>query len=362
MQRRAIPRALSALTIAAAATALVSCGGDGDDRVKIGSVTVFGDSLSDVGTYGVATGNAANPGRFTVNPGQVWTQNVAAHYRLEVTPYRSLTMDRQASSGATDEDGTATVVGGNGYAEGGARVAKRPSVSGVGNNQLVAPVREQVEQYLASHDRFPKDSLVLVSGGANDIYAQFSTLCWDTDENNLGPGNTTHDIAAANIAETAQSVVAMIEQIRASGARVIVLLLQSEPTASPFWRHYGEPQYQATGCSTAVPPAERVGWARAFNDIVRDGLVNLPEVILVDAATVWADVLAQPSRYGLVNTTDAGCTNTEPTSSAVFCTEDTLVAADAARTYLWSDDFHPSPRGHEILSDHALTLLQHVAR
>ncbi|MGB6243528.1 hypothetical protein [Gordonia sp. (in: high G+C Gram-positive bacteria)] len=48
------------------------------------SVTVFGDSFSDVGTYAPATGDPANPGRFTVNPGNVWVQDVAAAYGLTV--------------------------------------------------------------------------------------------------------------------------------------------------------------------------------------------------------------------------------------------------------------------------------------
>lgn len=359
---RRTPSCVLASVVIAATVALAGCGSTSGNRMKVDSVVVFGDSYSDVGTYAVATGDPANPGRFTVNPGTVWVQNVAAHYGLEVKPNRSLTMDRDASAGATDEVGTATVIGGNGYAEGGARVAERPNVSGVGNNQLIEPVRDQVARYLATHDQFPERSLVLVSGGTNDLYAQFSTLCWDTDENNLGPGNTTHEIAAANIVKTAEAMVDTVRQIRSAGARLVVLLLPLDPSGGPFWGEYGEPAYQETGCSTAVPTAERVGWTHAFNDTVRNGLAELPEVILIDTQEIWADVLAHPAQYGLVNTTEASCVNTTPTSSAVFCTEDTLATPDAAQTYLWSDNFHPSPRGHEILSDHALTLLQQVAR
>lgn len=126
--------------------ALSACGGGGggsaavvDVRLPVQSVTVFGDSLSDVGTYGAATGNPANPGKFTINPGKIWVENVAAYFGLTLRPNRSLTLDKDASFGATTAVGTATVVGGNGYAEGGARVSQLPSESGVGNNQLVAP-------------------------------------------------------------------------------------------------------------------------------------------------------------------------------------------------------------------------------
>ena len=50
------------------------------------------------------------------------------------------------------------------------------------------------------------------------------------------------------------------------------------------------------------------------------------------------------------------------TSSATFCTRQTLAAPDADQTYFWSDAFHPTPRGHQLLSDRALELLRPVAR
>jgi outer membrane lipase/esterase len=255
------------------------------------SVTVFGDSFSDVGSYQVATGDPANPGRFTVNPAGIWVDDVTAHYGLTVTPNRSLTLDKDASSGATDNVGTATALGGNGYAEGGARVATRPSESGVGNNQLVAPLTDQVDRYLATNQSFPADQLVLMSAGTNDTYAQFSALCWHTDDNNVGPRNIT------------------------------------------------------------------LASATQFNKILTTGIAGLPGVYYLDAGNVLAQVALHPSQYGMTNVTDPACTNTTPTSAAVFCTGATLVEPDAANTYLWADTFHPTPRGHQILADEALKLL-----
>jgi len=342
----------------AAVAGIAACGGDGDGRMAVKSVTVFGDSLSDVGTYAPATGDPANPGRFTVNPGNVWTQNVAAHYGLTVTPNRALTLDRDASGGATTEVGTATVVGGNGYAEGGARVAMLPSESGIGNNQLVAPVQDQVNRYLQTHQKFGDNELVLLTGGGNDIYAQFSAVCWHTDDNNLGAGNTTLDIATAQIAAAAQAEVDIVKQIRANGAKVIVVVTQGNPIVSPFTRYYGSPEYQATGCYTPVTYEQVAAWTAQFNQIVQAGVASLPEVVVVDAQAAWGDVQANPARYGFTNLTEPACT----TSSAAFCTAATLVAADAAQTYFWSDAFHPTPHGHQVLSDRALAQLDAVAR
>lgn len=352
------PHAPKAALACAALALLAGCGG-GDDRVQVQSVTVFGDSLSDVGTYAAATGDPANPGKFTVNPGKVWSENVAAHFGLTVTPNRSLTLDATASGVASAGTGTATVIGGNGYAEGGARVAMLPSESGIGNNQLVAPVRDQVKRYLQTHATgFGPNELVLVTGGGNDIYAQFSAVCWHTDDNNLGAGNTTLDIATAQISAAAQAEVTLVQQIRANGGKLIVVLSQGNPIVSPFARYYGSDAYQATGCYTPVPASQTAAWTAQFNQIVRNGVANLPEVVYVDQQVPWGNALANPASYGLTNLTDPACT----VSSAAFCTMSTLKAAGADQTYFWSDAFHPTPRGHKILSDYVLTQLQSRAR
>ena len=73
-----------AVACAAFAT-LVACGGGSDNNnnnnasatpaggVKL-QVVSFGDSLSDVGTYSPVITSSFGGGRFTTNPGEVWTQ------------------------------------------------------------------------------------------------------------------------------------------------------------------------------------------------------------------------------------------------------------------------------------------------
>ena len=47
---------LSALSAVVSAALLVACGGGGsDEELKVGKVVSFGDSLSDLGTYTIAT-------------------------------------------------------------------------------------------------------------------------------------------------------------------------------------------------------------------------------------------------------------------------------------------------------------------
>jgi len=340
-------------------------GGGGGARMPVRVITVFGDSLSDVGTYAAAArdaGGAAHPGKFTVNPDAVWVEHIAAFYGLQITPQRALTLDKEASLGATDATGTATVLGGNGRAEGGARIARRPSQSGIGNNALVAPVREQVQTYLAQNGTFAAGELVVIGGGGNDTYAQFSALCWGSDVNGTGEGSTTPDSAAAAIAEAANAQVALVRQIKERGAELVLLAAASDWSGNPFARHYLADAYQREKCTTPTPAHQVTAWTQQFNAILRAGIADLHGVLYLEPSTVFADMLAHPQRYGLVNTTDAACTNTRPSNSATFCSAATLAAPDADQTWFWSDAFHPTPRAHRALAEHALHMLAPWAR
>ena len=154
----------------------------------------------------------------------------------------------------------------------------------------------------------------------------------------------------------------MVKQMQANGARLILVLAQGNPIVSPFSRHYGSPEYQATGCYTPVTAEQVNAWTSQFNAILKSGLAPLPGVVLLDTGSLWSEVQANPARHGLVNLTDPACVGTRPINSAAFCTAATLAAPDAAQTWFWADSSHPTPRGHQILSDHALALLKEHAR
>ncbi len=76
-------RWMRALTVAGATILLASCGG-GNNDFRFNQMVVFGDSLSDIGTYRVGTVAAVGGGRWTVNlPGaKNWTELIAAQYNL----------------------------------------------------------------------------------------------------------------------------------------------------------------------------------------------------------------------------------------------------------------------------------------
>lgn len=351
-------KALVGLSFALAG--LAACTGIGREPVRIESVVVFGDSLSDVGTYRVATRSRSNPGKFNVNPHPIWVDTVAAHYGLALEPDRSLTMDTTASSGATTAVGTAKVIGGNGYAEGGARVARLPSQSGVGNNRLVAPVAQQVERFLATNGSFAPGQLVLVDGGTNDVYAQFSALCYGTDDNGLGGGNTTQEIADAEIERAANDLVALVRRMTESGAGTVLVAGAFDWSRAPFGLEYLTESALAS-CGKPVAAGQVSDWTATFNRIASRGVSRLPGVVFLDFDAPIAAMLDDPARYGIANVTEPACTNTEPTKSAIFCTTATMAVPDADRTYLWSDTFHPGPTLHRTIAERALSLLAGIA-
>ena len=84
------------IAVASAAFALVAAcgGGGGSDNTSSSTpaggvklqVVSFGDSLSDVGTYAPVIQSSFGGGRFTTNPGEVWTQKVAEYYGDTLKP------------------------------------------------------------------------------------------------------------------------------------------------------------------------------------------------------------------------------------------------------------------------------------
>ncbi|MFT3803766.1 MAG: SGNH/GDSL hydrolase family protein [Burkholderiaceae bacterium] len=354
---------IAAAIASASVLVLAACGGGShDDRMQVRSMVVFGDSLSDVGTYAAATGDPRNPGKFTVNPGSVWVENIAAAYGLKLTPNRSLTLDKDASGVATASTGTATVLGGKGYAEGGARIVDYPMQSGIGNNEIVASVTRQIDNYLAANASVPPGELIVLNGGGNDTYAQFAAICWGLDNNGVGAGNTTQAIADEAIARAARQQLANARRLKAAGAQVVLLNLASDWSANPFAAHYLPAAAQASGCYAQVPPTQITTWTAQFNKIVQDGLAGTEGIVVLDADKDFAAVLANPGASGFTNVTDAACNNRTPTDSATFCTTSTLVDPNGSETYLWSDSFHPTPHGHRLISDAALKKLDDAVR
>ncbi|HMC46785.1 MAG TPA: acylhydrolase, partial [Caballeronia sp.] len=166
--------AVQTATACAAFAMLAACGGGSDNNnnntpaggVKL-QVVSFGDSLSDVGTYAPVAAANFGGGRFTTNPGQIWTQNVAQYYGGTLTAANTGGFGIPLSPAS-----------GLGYAQGGSRVTLQPGIGhatpGTANADFsqatTIPINDQVTQYIGTSGSFNANQLVLVNGGANDIF------------------------------------------------------------------------------------------------------------------------------------------------------------------------------------------------
>ena len=385
------------IAIAGAAFALLTaCGGGGGNNnadtpppggVKL-QVVSFGDSLSDVGTYSPNILPGFGGGRFTTNPGEIWVQKVAEYYGGSITP---------AYEGGFGLPLTAT--GGMGYAQGGADVsAANPQGEGWAPNNAAAttvPVETQVNNYLASYGSFNANQLVLINGGANDIF-QFSTTA------NLGalgaamttdyptflaskgltdtPANQVLFIAgylqthSTQVATSAAALAAQVQKIVSSGATHVVLMTIPDIGQTP--------EGQKANVSSPGAAALLSGVTAAYNGTVEQliaPLIQSGKVIVADAFT-WLDTVALPNYQAegfVVSNTDTACnlqsmvtnatlyaqqhpqvlqggmTAAEYGSlfqSSLFCSPQTYTVANADQTYMFADLVHPSTHTHALFA------------
>ncbi len=295
---------------------------------NIASVVVFGDSLSDGGTYALAAASA-NGGKFTTNPGPIWVENIATAMGYTLKP--------AVSSGYGVP--TTVIAGGTNYAQGGARVSQQPGIGndGTAKSASTVPVKTQIDNYLAANgNAFAPKTLVFVLAGANDIFYQLGLI---------GAGAATPAQAGANVAQAATDLIAQVQRIVQAGAKLVVVPNLPDIGKTPFGAKQGA---QAAAVTQLV---------QAFNQTLAAGLAKLP-VAQVDSYAFFNTVLASPSTYGFSNTASDACNvSVLPGNSSLFCSAATLVASGADQSYVFADDVHPTTGMHKVLSNYVLAQL-----
>jgi len=280
-------------------------------------IVSFGDSLSDVGTF-APLASPIGGGRFTTNPGQVWTQNVAQYYGDTLNAAFTISASHQLSPH-----------GGFGYAEGGATVATPANL----NNFLIdvigdveMPVNQQVSSYLSAHGSFNGGQLVLVWAGANDV---------------LRAGALP---AAVPVVQTAATTLAQIvAQIVQNGATHVVVVNLPNIGVSP------------KGLAAADGGATLAQLSQLFNDTLNGALQAnglQGKVIQVDAFGWVNQILAnfQANGFTVSNTGQACDPSRTPNNTALLCSRATYTAPNADQTYMFADDLHPTTRMHALFA------------
>lgn len=262
---------------------------------SISSTYFIGDSLTDSGQLG---------SRFTTNPGKVWSDYLAERLGTDATP---------SSQGGTN------------FAVGGARVAvdtlADPSQPAGPLNPVLPSMATQLNQLLAiTGGRLNSNALYSVWGGANDLLAI-------TED----PAN-----AAAILGESVINQVDIVNALHEHGARYVLV---------------GDiPNLGQTPSFSSDPATQMMAGAlsEAYNQSLANALqTSDANIIPLNMSGLLSAAIADPAKYGFSNVTDTACT-----TSALQCGPDQLVTPDAALTYLYADDVHPSARAHEIIASY----------
>jgi phospholipase/lecithinase/hemolysin len=292
-------------------------------------VVSFGDSLSDVGTY-APIAQLVGGGRFTTNPGQVWTQVVANFYGGTLTA---------AYTGGFGFPLTARADG-LGYAQGGARVTDPNGIDfkANGTGATTVPVVTQVQNYLAAHTSFNANQLVLVNGGGSDIRIH---------ANAVAGGSETTTQAAQAVTLAAQQLATIVGQILQAGAKHVVVSNVGNFGISPL------------GVGSADHGAELTVLTQTFNAALTSalqaaGIQN--QVISVDQFTFTNNTLAALQQNGFtVGNTDTACNlkllSTQILVSSLFCTPNTYTVSNADQTYMFADTVHPTTHMHALFAN-----------
>ena len=292
-----------------------------------GGVYVFGDSLSDAGYYrpwllsiGIPSSIVSQLGRFTTNPGPVWSELVTQFYG--VTP------------GPSNAGGTI-------YAQGGARVALSPGITPPG--QPERPISTQITEYLSTHgNAADPNALYTIWGGANDFFVQAATL---------QAGAITPAQFQANMLAVVPAEIQQVGRLYQAGARNVMVFANYDPSFTP-----------AIAAADATTRGAFTQLAVGLNSSLFGGLAGAGlRVIPVDVFSLMNEIRATPAAFGFTNSTGVAC-GVSPLSgnaSSQFCLPNTLVAADAATTYVFADaSGHLTTGTNRIIAQFAESMIE----
>ena len=374
-----------ALGALSAALLVAACGGGGDGTATssgsgVTTIKVVGDSLTDSGVFGfkfAMQGSAAEPM-------QIWTERIAAQYGAPAL------CPRYVATSATTAvlNPSATSCTSYGVGDGRINNPKAPTSA--------FSIPQQLKD-LAAEKAYGAGDLLLVDGGGNDVAdlvgaflnvpadkgaaygGLLGTLLTPTVvQTQLGAGAA----GAANAGALYMTALAdkMFDAVKTSaldkGARKVVVLNMPGITNTPRFQAVLDLVAAATAAgpggaaagATARAQTEAVikSWIVAFNQQLAARFAGNASVTLVDFYSNFNDQVANPAQYGLTNVKTPACpaaaigTDHLPVYNTPACTSTALSAqtppagssgnADWWKTYAFSDGFHPTMYGYQLLA------------
>ena len=365
IQRWGWAAGLAALT----ALGLSGCGGNDalPPKASISKVYVMGDSLADVGTFGAkfTVQNSLDPASV-----QIWPQLIANQFGLNGAAqcnfytFTGSTFAANSTAGCTN------------YAIGGGRVRVKDADGGNANPLTVGT---QMATRAASGN-YDAGDLVMIDGGGNDA-ADLATAFLEAaaDPTNAGGKGTAYrNFLLQQLSQTTRDQLLSQDPTGVSAAGAYMQALANtfyddvtNKVLAKNAQHVGilnipditiTPKFQGVLATMGTTQAAQTqalirSWISAFNTQLKSRIGTDNRVALVDFYTDFQDEVANPANYGLSNVTSPVCTVTMGALGKFPCLSTALDAAAPAgksagwwKSYAFSDDFHPTPYGHQLLA------------
>lgn len=301
----------------AAACALITSTLGAAWALPYSNLVVFGDSLADSGNAAFLADVFAAGAREsvplngpqvpslpyasgTVSNGQVWTQYFANSLGMSLSP---------------------SLLGGNNYAFAGARVGADGSVP-----SLVS----QMTTYLGSNT-VSANTLYVIEGGGNDA-RDVVTL--------YGQGKVNE--ANALVGNYVQGIINMVAGLSGQGAQHFLLWNITDLGLVPAINAMGP----ATSANvSAIVDGMNQALVAALDFYLPISVRD--DIVLFDAFGGLQDIVANPAKFGLTNTTDA-CADQLTSPGCI---------ANSADQYFFWDGIHPTTAGHAIMAELAVAAL-----
>ncbi|CQD32331.1 Lipase 1 precursor [Yersinia mollaretii] len=321
-----------------------------------GQLYVFGDSLSDTG----------NNGKFTYDSSThlLYDEVLAQHIGANLTPSN---------------------IGGFNYATSGA--VATPALNATNNTQ------DQVQNYLNQvNGKADSNGLYIHWIGGNDLAAA-ATLNPSASQTvaytsaaaaamqvhsllNAGAG-TVIVPTVPNIGSTPMLMELVIQQGLTSvqNAAVQAAYATLNSLATPDNTSHQQAIHQAltaaAGQASIIPPVQQAIAAQLIDAYDKlstqaEQLTNFfnssedhllaqsgGNIVRVDVNKLFAEVIANPRQFGFTNTVGMPC---PPGVSSAVCSA-TQTGFDHSQSYLFADNFHPSPQAHLLVADYMQAVL-----
>ena len=361
--------------LAVAVAVLSACGGS--DGPSTSAIKVVGDSLNDSGTFGAKATVQSSPASAT----RIWTDHVADAVGAPALCARYAPVAAAGSVALNPAAVTCTS-----YAVAGATINPPGTDRDATGYSVVQQLKDLAQQPYRS------DELLLVGGGGNDAAAVLGAYLGATTPQGyaayagllaerlsaaqlaaLSPADPTTLVAAGGqyMASLADLMADTLEaEALARGARRVAVMNMPDVVLTPRFRDVLAGVTATAGAAAAAQVAAiGTGWVQAYNARLAQRLQGRPEVLVVDVAALLGRWTANPGAAGFSNVTSPACPPTGlsggfPTYSLATCTETVLSATPNAagaswwQGYLYSDNFHGTPKTNRLLADEFIAAIR----